>query len=374
MNSRIYFLSVALLFSLKTQAQYSDRAIPTTMTYLLTRPDARSSGMGDVGAATSPDSYSIYANPSKIVFADAQSEAGLSYVPLMSNLVKDVSLVNFSGYRKTSDKTAFGVSIYYLSYGQVNLTDDLGNPIQNYYPVEYTADLTYARKMGEGFSMALSGRFLHSNTRFEKTNNNLVAAPASAFATDVSVYFEKPSSGKLADGKWSFGAMISNIGTKVHYKGSRSEFLPTNLKLGAAFSFHLQGSMQKLTLSADINKLLVPTPPVYDSNGEILDGRDPDRSVVSALFTSFADAPGGFSEELSEISLGTGIEYSYNNNFLLRTGYFHENPDKGNRQHFTLGTGLRYRDFGFDLAYIVPTANRFVLKNNVKFSISYRIK
>jgi hypothetical protein len=374
MNSRIYFLSVALLFSLKTQAQYSDRAIPTTMTYLLTRPDARSSGMGDVGAATSPDSYSIYANPSKIVFADAQSEAGLSYVPLMSNLVKDVSLVNFSGYRKTSDKTAFGVSIYYLSYGQVNLTDDLGNPIQNYYPVEYTADLTYARKMGEGFSMALSGRFLHSNTRFEKTNNNLVAAPASAFATDVSVYFEKPSSGKLADGKWSFGAMISNIGTKVHYQGSRSEFLPTNLKLGAAFSFHLQGSLQKLTLSADINKLLVPTPPVYDSNGEILDGRDPDRSVVSALFTSFADAPGGFSEELSEISLGTGIEYSYNNNFLLRTGYFHENPAKGNRQHFTLGTGLRYRDFGFDLAYIVPTANRFVLKNNVKFSISYRIK
>jgi hypothetical protein len=374
MNSRIYFLSVALLFSLKTQAQYSDRAIPTTMTYLLTRPDARSSGMGDVGAATSPDSYSIYANPSKIVFADAQSEAGLSYVPLMSNLVKDVSLVNFSGYRKTSEKTAFGVSIYYLSYGQVNLTDDLGNPIQNYYPVEYTADLTYARKMGEGFSMALSGRFLHSNTRFEKTNSNLVAAPASAFATDVSVYFEKPSSGKLADGKWSFGAMISNIGTKVHYQGSRSEFLPTNLKLGAAFSFHLQGSMQKLTLSADINKLLVPTPPVYDSNGEILDGRDPDRSVVSALFTSFADAPGGFSEELSEISLGTGIEYSYNNNFLLRTGYFHENPDKGNRQHFTLGTGLRYRDFGFDLAYIIPTANRFVLKNNVKFSISYRIK
>lgn len=374
MNSRIYFLSVALLFSLKIQAQYSDRAIPTTMTYLLTRPDARSSGMGDVGAATSPDSYSIYANPSKIVFADAQSEAGLSYVPLMSNLVKDVSLVNFSGYRKTSEKTAFGVSIYYLSYGQVNLTDDLGNPIQNYYPVEYTADLTYARKMGEGFSMALSGRFLHSNTRFEKTNNNLVAAPASAFATDVSVYFEKPSSGKLADGKWSFGAMISNIGTKVHYQGSRSEFLPTNLKLGAAFSFHLQGSMQKLTLSADINKLLVPTPPVYDSNGEILDGRDPDRSVVSALFTSFADAPGGFSEELSEISLGTGIEYSYNNNFLLRTGYFHENPDKGNRQHFTLGTGLRYRDFGFDLAYIIPTANRFVLKNNVKFSISYRIK
>ncbi len=374
MNSRIYFLSVALLFSLKIQAQYSDRAIPTTMTYLLTRPDARSSGMGDVGAATSPDSYSIYANPSKIVFADAQSEAGLSYVPLMSNLVKDVSLVNFSGYRKTSEKTAFGVSIYYLSYGQVNLIDDLGNPIQNYYPVEYTADLTYARKMGEGFSMALSGRFLHSNTRFEKTNSNLVAAPASAFATDVSVYFEKPSSGKLADGKWSFGAMISNIGTKVHYQGSRSEFLPTNLKLGAAFSFHLQGSMQKLTLSADINKLLVPTPPVYDSNGEILDGRDPDRSVVSALFTSFADAPGGSSEELSEISLGTGIEYSYNNNFLLRTGYFHENPDKGNRQHFTLGTGLRYRDFGFDLAYIIPTANRFVLKNNVKFSISYRIK
>ncbi len=374
MNVRGYFLCIGLLISLKTLAQYSDRAIPTTMTYLLTRPDARSSGMGDVGTATSPDSYSIYANPSKIVFADAQSEAGLSYVPLMSNLVKDVSLVNFSGYRKTSNKTAFGVSIYYLSYGQVNLTDDLGNPIQNYYPVEYTADLTYARKMGEGFSMALSGRFLHSNTRFEKSNANLVAAPASAFATDVSVYFEKPSSGKLADGKWSFGAMISNIGTKVHYQGSRSEFLPTNLKLGAAFSFHLQGSMQKLTLSADINKLLVPTPPVYGSNGEILDGKDPDRSVVSALFTSFADAPGGFSEELSEISLGTGIEYSYNENFLIRTGYFHENPDKGNRQHFTLGTGLRYRDFGFDLAYIVPTANRFVLKNNVKFSISYRIK
>lgn len=375
MKKHKIFCLFALLngFLLPVFGQYSERAIPTVMSYLLTRPDARSSAMGDVGAATAADSYSIYANPSKIAFAPHKLEVGLSYVPLMRNLANDISLVNLSGYQKSNEKNCFGFSVYYLSYGQINLTDDQGNAVQDYFPVEYTVDLTYARKMSEQFSMALTGRFLHSNTRFNKTNNNLVADPASAFATDISVYFEKPSSGNFGDGKWAFGGVISNIGTKIHYQGSKSEFLPTNLKLGAAYSFDIDAGAQMLTLSTDINKLLVPTPPVYDSNGEIIDGKDPDRSVVSSLFTSFADAPGGFSEELSEISLGIGIEYLYNNAFAIRTGYFYEDPEKGNRQHFTIGTGLKYRDFNFDMGYVVPTSNRFVLKNNFKFSLGYNL-
>ncbi|MFM6976686.1 MAG: type IX secretion system outer membrane channel protein PorV [Sphingobacteriaceae bacterium] len=363
-----------LLVSVEGFSQTSDRAISTAMSFLLTRPDARSSAMGDVGVATTADAYSMYANPSKIVFAKHQIQAGLSYVPLMRNLAKDVSLVNFSGFKKLNDQNALGGSIYYLSYGQVDLTDANGQFIQNYYPVEYTLDFTFSRKMSNNFSMGLTARYLHSNTRFEKSDNNLVADPASAFATDVSMFYKLPLIGSTNEGEWGFGLMISNIGTKVHYHSDRSEFLPTNLKFGAAYSFMLPNGDQKLTFSTDFNKLLVPTPPEYDNNGQIVDGKDPDRSVVSALFTSFADAPGGFSEELSELSIGTGIECLFNETFAVRTGYFYENPKKGNRQHFTIGTGLQYRDFNFDLGYIIPTANRFVLRNNVKFSIGYNLK
>lgn len=361
------------LINFKGWAQ-SERTIPTAMTFLLNRPDARSSAMGDVGAATAADPYSLYANPAKIAFAPHQIALGLSYTPLMRNLLNDVSLMNFSGFKKSSGKGVWGMSVYYLSYGKVDLTDNNGQFIQNYTPVEYTLDLTYARKMTNHLSMGLTGRFLHSDIHGGVSNSGLVLDPASAFAADISMYYEKPIMGGLYGNQWSFGAAISNIGTKIEYSNDKSSFLPTNLKLGAAYSFLAKNNFQKLTLSMDFNKLLVPTPPEYNSNGDIVDGQDPDRSVVSALFSSFGDAPGGFSEELSEISIGTGVELLFKETFAIRTGYFHESQDKGNREHLTLGTGFKYKNYQFDLAYIVPTANRFVLRNNIKFSLGLNLK
>lgn len=363
------FSMMVIPMHLKSQ----ERAISTSMSYLLTRPDARSSAMGDVGAATTADASSLYANPSKIAFAAHEIEAGLSYVPLMRNLVKDVSLLNFSGFKKLNEKSSVGLSIYYLSYGRVDLTDNNGMFIQAYYPAEYTIDFTYARKMSNNFSLALSGRYLQTNTRFDKPSNDLVADPAGAFAADVSMYYIKPVSSSN-EAQWTFGAVISNIGTKLQYHNSDAGFLPTNLKLGAAYSFQMNKGPQKLTIAMDINKLLVPTPPIYDGNGAIIDGKDSDRSVISAIFSSFGDAPGGFSEELKEISIGTGLELLYQETFAIRTGFFYENPQKGNRQHFALGTGLKYKNFNFDLGYVIPTANRYVLKNNMKLSLGMHFK
>ncbi len=366
------YLVLIFIFSLSAIAQ--DRSIPTAMSFLLTRPDARSTGMGDVGAASQPDAYALYSNPSKIAFTQNKATVGLSYEPLMPYLTKDVSLANLAGIRKLNEKSALGLSIYFLSYGKIEGTDDNGNFTQYFYPKEYTVDLSYSRKMSENFSMGLTARYLHSDIHDGASNNNTVVEPSNSFAVDISAYFEKEQLSSYYGAKWGFGAVISNIGTKVRYSASKTEFLPTNLKLGASYSFLIDGQIQRLTFHTDFNKLLVPTPPVYDGNGQIIDGKDPNRSVVSSLFTSFADAPGGFSEELQEISIGSGVEYVYNDTFALRTGFFYENQDKGNRQHFALGTGYNYKNLGFDMAYLIPVTNRFVLKNSVKFSIAYFIK
>ncbi|MFM6976283.1 MAG: type IX secretion system outer membrane channel protein PorV [Sphingobacteriaceae bacterium] len=370
---KIWMVGTISLFTLYARAQ-SDRNIPTAMAFLLTRPDARSSAMGDAGAATQADPYAIYANPSKIAFGQHQIEAGLSYVPLMRNLVKDVSLINFSGYRRSNARNVLGMSVYYLSYGKVELTDNNGQFIQNYTPVEYTLDFTYARKMTNHFSMGLTGRFLHSDIHSGVSNSGLLLDPANAFAADISLYYEKSKMRGPEGTGWAFGAVLSNLGTKIQYSDDKNNFLPTSLKIGGAYSFLTSNKSQKLTLALDLNKLMVPTPPEYDGNGQIVDGKDPNRSVVSALFTSFSDAPGGFSEEIKEISIGTGIEYLFNEAFALRMGYFHESEEKGNREHLTIGSGLKYRNYQFDLGYIIPTSNRYVLRNNIKFSLGLNFK
>lgn len=356
-----------------THAQGTDRSIPTAMSYLLTRPDARSSGMGDVGVATPPDVHSLYANPSKIVFSQHAAEVGMSYMPLMPYLAKDVSLANVSGFKKVGEKGAFGASVYYLNYGKIEGKDAQNNFTQYIFPVEYTFDVSYARKMSNNFSLSLSARLLHSDIH-DGVSNGIAVEPSNAFAMDVGAYYQKDLINGADGAQLALGAVISNIGTKVKYTAEKADFLPTNLKLGGAYSFLVDGHTQRLTISTELNKLLVPTPPVYDNNGQIVDGKDPNRSVVSAIFSSFGDAPGGFAEEMKEISIGTGLEYLLDESFAFRTGYFYEHQDKGNRQHFALGSGVKYRNFNFDLAYIVPTANRFVLKNSLKFSLGMSIK
>lgn len=372
--SKFIPITISLFIIARLCVAQTDRTIYTAMSYLLTRPDARTSAMGDAGAAMPGDAYSIYANPSKIAFGQHSIEAGLSYIPLMRNLSKDVSLANFSGFKKLNEGSALGMSVYYLSYGKIDGMDLNGNFTQSYYPSEFTFDLTYARKMSNNFSMGLTGRYLHSNTRFEESNNTLVPDPAKAIAADISVYYRLSTTTSHKDWNWAFGAMISNLGTKLQYTDKRSYFLPANLKLGAAYVLFQNPGDQKLIIALDLNKLLVPSPPEYDNNGEIVNGQDPDRSVVSALFSSFSDAPGGFSEELSEISIGTGLEYLFSEAFALRTGYFHESPEKGNRSHFTFGTGLKSKNFNLDLAYVIPAANRFILSNNLKFSIGFNLR
>lgn len=368
----ILILTLPCMFA-SAFAQDTDRSIPTAMSYLLTRPDARSSGMGDVGVATPTDANALYANPAKIVFSQNKAEMNLSHLPLMPYLTDDVSLSNFSAFKKMNDKSALGLSIYYLSYGKIVGMDGQGFFTQNIYPIEYTIDMSYARKMSNHFSLALSARYLHSDIN-DGVSNGIEVDPSNAFAMDVGAYFQKEQLSGAEGARWAFGVMISNIGTKVKYTQSKTQFLPTSFRLGAAYSFLADRSKQRLTFSTELNKLLVPTPPEYDSNGQIVAGKDPNRSVVSAIFTSFGDAPGGLAEEWREISIGTGLEYLLDETFAFRTGYFYEHEDKGNRQHFALGSGVKYRNFNFDLAYIIPTANRFVLKNSIKLSLGMNIK
>jgi hypothetical protein len=368
----ILMLTLPCMFA-SAFAQDTDRSIPTAMSYLLTRPDARSSGMGDVGVATPTDANALYANPAKIVFSQNKAEMNLSHLPLMPYLTDDVSLSNFSAFKKMNDKSALGLSIYYLSYGKIVGMDGQGFFTQNIYPIEYTIDMSYARKMSNHFSLALSARYLHSDIN-DGVSNGIEVDPSNAFAMDVGAYFQKEQLSGAEGARWAFGVMISNIGTKVKYTQSKTQFLPTSFRLGAAYSFLADRSKQRLTFSTELNKLLVPTPPEYDSNGQIVAGKDPNRSVVSAIFTSFGDAPGGLAEEWREISIGTGLEYLLDETFAFRTGYFYEHEDKGNRQHFALGSGVKYRNFNFDLAYIIPTANRFVLKNSIKLSLGMNIK
>jgi hypothetical protein len=379
-HSFFYFL-VYLIFVLPVfvdaQTTQSDgkrsNTIQTAAPFLLITPDARSGAMGDVGVAISPDANSLHWNPAKMAFLDKPTGLSASYTPWLRNLVPDVDLGYLTMYHRLDERNTIGGALRYFSYGSIQLTDNSQNDIGVYSPNEFSIEGTYSRKFGNDFSLGTAIRYIRSSLSNGQFNGQDIQ-PATALAADASAYYKTGTVLLGRDAELAFGLNISNIGTKMSYtdNGSKS-FLPTNMKLGAASTFMLD-ELSTLTFALDLNKLLVPTSPIRDASGQIISGKDPERSVPSAIFGSFSDAPGGFSEEISEISYSAGAEYWYNKQFAIRSGYFYETPTKGDRRYFTVGAGLKYNVFNLDFAYILANQQTSPLAQTLRFSLVFNFE
>ena len=366
----------------------SRRVITTGVPFLNFTPDARSGGMGDVGAAISADANSVHWNPAKMAFVESDMGFSLSYTPWLGNLINDMSISYLSGFKKLDQNQSVSASIRYFDLGDIELTDVGPNnqPISLgiFNPREIAIDASYSRKLSEGLSLGVTGRFIHSNLSGNITSSiNNEGRPGVSVAADVGVYWRNELYQMGEGSEFALAAVISNIGSKITYNSADDrDFIPTNLRFGTAFTKALDAS-NTITLALDFNKLLVPTPPVYqfdedgnlerDPNGDpiIARGRDPYRPLLSGMFGSFSDAPDGFSEELQEVIISVGAEYWYRELFALRTGYYHENQDKGNRRYVTLGTGLKYNSFGVDFAYLVPIIQNHPLAETLRFTLHF---
>jgi len=345
-----------------TGADPDQRIITTAVPFLTISPDARSGGMGDVGAAISPDANSSYWNPAKLVFLDNQYGASFSYTPWLSKLVPDMSISYLSGYYKIDKEQAVSLSLRYFDLGEIFFTvDGLEGTLFN--PREYAFAGQYARKLTENLSMSIGVRYIRSNLTGSFSSGSTEARPGSSVAGDVAVYYTRDILLSGKNTKLAFGANISNIGRKLTYTDEDNrDFIPTNLRLGTALTTNLD-PFNTITFAFDVNKLMVPTP--TETSRE--------KSLLSGIFGSFGDAPGGFSEEMKEVILAFGAEYWYNNTFAARAGYFNESKEKGNRKYLTLGLGFRYQVFGIDFAYLVPSEQDNPLKETLRFTLHFNV-
>ncbi len=352
--------------------------ITTGVTSMSITPDARGASMGDLGVATDPDVNSQFWNPSKYAFAYSGAGVSLSYTPWLRKIVNDIFLANLSGYWKigSGDNQAVSASLRYFSLGEISNTDDQGNKLSSVNPFEMSVDVGYSRKLSEKFSMGVALRYIYSDLGYSEMSLQDQSSGASAFAADISGYFTTyPVIGRN-ECQWSWGWNISNIGSKVSYNGGNDPaFLPTNLRIGTAFTFPL-ADYHNLTFAIDANKLLVPVKPRladYENQQEYEDALQKwkDESSISGIFKSFNDAPGGFKEELREITYSIGAEYAYNQQFFLRAGYYHENKYKGNRQYFGLGAGFALNVLRLDAAYMIATAQNSPLDQTLRFTLSF---
>ncbi len=355
--------------------------ITTAVPFLMIAPDARGGSMGDAGVASAPDANSQHWNAAKYPFHDSESGISMSYSPWLRGLVNDINLAYLSGYYKFDELQAFSASLRYFSLGNVTFTDENGEFIKNVKPNEFAIDAAYSRKFSDAIAGSITGRYINSNLTKNMEVEGAESHAGQAFAVDVGAFYEKPIENADMESILRFGAFVSNIGNKISYTNVDNErdFIPINLRLGSSYTMALD-DYNDLSFMIDFNKLLVPSPPIYDtmdSNqdgiNDILAGEDPNRSVVSGMFGSFSDAPNGFKEEMREIGISVGAEYWYDKQFALRAGYFNEHKTKGNRKYFTLGAGLRYNVFGLDFSYIIPAVKeqRHPLENTLRFSLIF---
>ena len=361
--------------------------ITTAVPFLLISPDSRAGGMGDAGVASSPDVNSLHWNASKLAFVDKKMAVGLSYTPWLRALVPDINLAYLSGYYKTAKDGTFATSLRYFSLGDITFTDVNGNSIGQFRPNELAIDVGYARKLSKIFSIGGAIRYISSNLGRGVFVDGTETKPGRSVAADISTMFRKAD--MKIGGKEAIvtaGLNISNIGAKITYSNNSnknsSNFIPINMKIGTGLELELD-DYNRIAFLFDINKLLVPTLPIYeldsngspiqDANGEykILYGKDPNRGIAEGMFGSFNDAPGGSKEEMRELVYSFGMEYWYNKLFAIRGGYFYESPFKGNRQYITLGAGVKYNVFGLDFAYLIPTQQRNPLENTLRFSLTF---
>ncbi len=345
--------------------------VTTAVPFLRISPDARSGGMGELGVATSPDAYAGIWNIGKVAFNESQGGVAATYTPWLKDLVNDVYLASLSGFYKFADNQAISGSVRYFSLGNITFTDNLGNDFGSFRPREFGIDVGYSRKLNSKNGVGIALKYINSNLAGGTTVGSTTYKSGSAVAADLGFYHD----GKKASGDgWQWGVVLANLGSKIAYteNADAKDFIPANLGFGANYTNKFSGGDNSLSFGVEINKLLVPTPPAEGDAVGLTEYRN--KSVIGSWFSSFGDAPEGFSEELKEFQLSLGAEYWYKNQFALRAGYFFENKDKGNRRYFTTGLGLKYNIFGFNFAYLIPTGNgvsRNPLSNTLRFSVLF---
>ena len=367
---------------IRVTGQEGDNPISVAVPFVSFAPDSRGSALGDAGVATSPDAQSIHWNNAKLAFIDFSSGISFSYSPWLGNIVDDMSLNYLTYYKRIDQIQTFGISMRYFDLGEIQLTDVTGLPNGIENPRELSFDATYSRKLTENLSGGLSIRYIWSNLLGSSTGAPSANAGKS-LAFDLGFYYIKPLNISSLDTDLSFGAHISNLGQKISYTSEEFEdFIPANLRIGTALKMNLD-EYNSFTFIFDINKLLVPSPPIYerDGNGVIItdlngnptisSGKDPNRPFISGTFGSFNDAPRGISEEMQELTFSIGTEYWYGGMVAARLGYFHEHENKGARKYFTVGFGVRYSTFGLDLSYLIPKDQNNPLGDTLRFSFLF---
>lgn len=374
------------------------RVITTAVPFVLIASDARAAGMGDMGVATSVDAYSQQWNPSKYAFSETKSGIGVSYTPYLSSLVNDIFLGNLSYYNRINDRSAFGVSFRYFSLGEIDLLERPEDVPLVVKPNEMTIDASYSLRLSDQYAMGVALRYLRSDLKIDQTTD---ASAGNSVAVDISGFYQSEEQAyNDFNGKWRGGFAIQNLGPKMKYDDGADDdgdFLPTMLRLGGGFDF-IFDQYNKLKVTAEVAKLLVPTPPIFGNEYEyndvdndgvytedvdellgvvneniIYSGQSNNVSFFKGIFQSFGDAPGGFSEELREFTWAVGAEYVYQDSFGLRLGYFNEADDKGARKFLALGAGFKFSTINVDLSYLFSTAKNFQspLEGTIRFSLSF---
>lgn len=380
MKNKIILSALTALVSLPTLAQEKqDMFNPekNSVTSQSIAPDARAGGMGDVGAATDPDVASQYWNPAKYPFTISRAGVALNYTPWLRQLVSDIDLAYLVGYYRIGDYSAVSGSLRYFSLGEVFYGgSETGDSQMTLSPYEMSIDVAYSIMLSETFSIAAGVRWIYSDLTYDYSDTS---SPGSAFAVDLSAYYQNYVNIGQRECQLGLGLNLSNIGSKINFGGTdRSEFLPANLRLGASLMIPVD-EYNRFSISADANKPLVPTyPSKVDKDGnevenyeELLDKEYYDVSPISGIFKSFHDAPGGFKEEVEEIRWSVGAEYVYNDKFSLRAGYHHESENKGNRKYFTVGAGFKMNVFSLDAGYVIATAKSNPLDQTLRFTLSF---
>lgn len=381
MHNRFFHIFLTGVLSLTTLSVAAQEKVDMfnpvnySVTSQMIAPDARSGGMGDVGAATDPDVNSQYWNPAKYPFTISRAGVALNYTPWLRQLVNDIDLATLTGYYRIGDYSAVSASLRYFSLGEVMFEESQsGDNAMTINPYEMSFDVAYSLMLSEHFSLAAAVRWIYSDLKYTYDEDT---SPASAFAADLACYYQGYPTIGSRECQLGLGLNISNIGSKITFGGDdNSEFIPTNLRLGASLMVPID-EYNRFTISADANKLLVPTYPKIEE-GESTEDYERrvqkdyyDVSSISGIFKSFSDAPGGFKEEMEEVQWSAGAEYTYHDQFSIRAGYHHEAENKGNRKYFTVGAGFKMSVFSLDAGYVIATAKSNPLDQTLRFSLTF---
>lgn len=379
-STALKLLTAAILFSVLGSSSYAQtnriNVVTTAVPFLRISPDARAGGMGDLAIATSADAASSYYNLGKVPFNELPGGINVTYTPWLKKIVPDVYLASASGYYKMDEFQAISASLRYFSLGNIQFTDQFGQLQGSGNPREFGIDLGYSRRLSDALGVGVGLKYIYSNLAAGAVSQGGVYKAGSAVAADLGLYYNGTS--ELGQGL-SWGVALTNLGSKIAYTDNveAKDFIPANLGVGATYT-RVMDESNKIMFGIDVNKLLVPTPPL--ATGDYITDSTSfkkyrDKGVMSGWFSSFNDAPDGFSEELKEFQVSIGAEYWYNNQFALRAGYFYENETKGNRRFFTSGVGIKYNVFGLNFSYLIPTgaggSNQNPLSNTLRFSLVF---